>query len=196
MGSIISFPRAACWPDASADDLTSHGLTSHRVIDTRVTGGVTHYWPKGDGNREADGCWVPHSVVAGYLVELHKNVYPENAYRRNIVNAAATALTAAEDILASASTTFALVAAEYREMLDRYCGVGVEGSDCVLPDAEYKIVSEVWYRYGALRGDYDRAYTAYEKAYKQVKCERSIARRSRWPGDAGNTVCINFAQWG
>ena len=111
------------------------------------------------------------------------------------MNAAVTALTAAEDILASASTTFTLVDAEYREMLDRYCGVGVKGSDCVLPPAEYKIVNEVWHRYGALKGDYDRAYTAYEKAYKQAKCELSVARSSRWPGD-WRSVCIDFSKWG
>ena len=62
--------------------------TGHRVLDIKMEDGIHCYWPKGDGNDEPDGCWIPQTAVNGYIVELHKNTRPENADLRNGVNAA------------------------------------------------------------------------------------------------------------
>ncbi|MDE2899970.1 MAG: hypothetical protein OXN15_02955, partial [Chloroflexota bacterium] len=56
-GTMISFESRACWPNDP-----SHSYTGHRVMNIRVTGGIYYYWPKGDANSKADGCWVPHTA--------------------------------------------------------------------------------------------------------------------------------------
>ena len=85
VGAIISFENTACWPDATG------GSTAHRVVDVQVIDGVHHYWPKGDAHANADGCWVPHTAVDGYIIEFHPNTVPANAELRDNVNAAKSA---------------------------------------------------------------------------------------------------------
>ena len=83
----------------------------HRVIEVRQDEGGYSYWPKGDAKREADGCWIPAEFVQGYVVEVHRDVRPENTELRDEMAAARAALTA---------------------IMDRYCGVGVGADDCEL----------------------------------------------------------------
>ena len=71
----------------------------HRVADVRVTdGGEYEYWPKGDGNEEPDGCWVPYSNVISYIIEIDKNAQPQNAELRDNVNAAWAAYVVVRDV--------------------------------------------------------------------------------------------------
>ena len=100
VGATISF-HPACW-----DDGEGRG-TAHRVAAVEVRGGVHYYWPKGDNNLEADGCWIPEQNVQGYIVEIHRNVRPENAELREQVNAAI-------DAYKEAVTA-------YLELYDRHC---------------------------------------------------------------------------
>ncbi|MCY4623943.1 MAG: hypothetical protein OXC99_02945 [Chloroflexi bacterium] len=80
VGATITFPGARCWPGDT-------GHTAHRVIDVRTINGVREYLPKGDANDDAD-CWIPHSAVRDYIVEIHKNTRPANAELRDGVNTA------------------------------------------------------------------------------------------------------------
>ena len=84
---------------------------AHRVMEVRQDEGGYSYWPKGDAKREADGCWIPAELVQGYVIEVHRDVRPENTELRDEVAAARAALTA---------------------IMDRYCGVGVGADDCQL----------------------------------------------------------------
>ena len=81
-GTVISFDNRACWSDAVG------GRSAHRVVSTHIIDDVQYYWPKGDAHADADGCWVPHTAVDGYLIELHRNTVPANADLRDNVNAA------------------------------------------------------------------------------------------------------------
>ena len=92
VGATIIFQSNACW---SGEPVGS--WTSHRVVDTRYSGGVYYFWPKGDANRSADSCWVPHAAVDSYIIAIHKNTVPENAELRNNVNAAKARRVAAYD---------------------------------------------------------------------------------------------------
>ena len=106
--------------------------TSHRAVDVKVEDGLHYYWPKGDANREADGCWIPAHDVTGYVVGIHRNARPENEPLRVEVNRAK---------------------ADLHDVLDRYCGVGVPVDDCELGStAEHDEILAVdaafdcWYR--------------------------------------------------
>ena len=81
VGATISF-APDCWGGDGA---------AHRVVDVKVEDGVYYYWPKGDNNSEADGCWVPHTDVLAYITEIHRGVRPENAELRQHVNSAKAA---------------------------------------------------------------------------------------------------------
>ena len=89
VGTIISFDNRGCWSDAVG------GRSAHRVVSTHVIDGVHYYWPKGDAHADADGCWVPHTAVDGYLIELHRNTVTANAELRDNVNAANAAYSSA-----------------------------------------------------------------------------------------------------
>ena len=79
VGSIIVFnPTAEC-------NLRLGGRTLHRVMDVKVEDGTYYYWPQGDNNPEPDGCWIPDSNVLSYLIDIHKDVRPENAELRQKV---------------------------------------------------------------------------------------------------------------
>ncbi len=86
VGTVITFANSACWGDDAG-----RGTTAHRVADVRVDGGIRYYWPKGDALPNADGCWVPHGAVRGYIIAVHRNTEPANALLRDSVNAAKAA---------------------------------------------------------------------------------------------------------
>ena len=92
VGATIAFRSQACWSNRPSDR-----RTAHRVLDVRVVNGVYEYWPQGDANERPDGCWVPHTAVSAYIIEIHKNTRPENATLRDNVNAARAAYLAARD---------------------------------------------------------------------------------------------------
>ena len=100
VGATIAFH-----PGCGGDD--SGRGTAHRVEAIEVVNGVHRYWPKGDNNLEADGCWIPEQNVRGYIVEIHRNARPENAELREQVNAAI-------DAWKEAITA-------YYALYDRYC---------------------------------------------------------------------------
>lgn len=93
VGATLSVHHPDCggnWPDGVL-------RAAHRVIDIKVEDGDHLYWLKGDNNESPDGCWVPHTAVRGYIIEIHKNTRPANAALRNSVNAAKVAYNAARD---------------------------------------------------------------------------------------------------
>ena len=149
VGTIIIF-NPNCWED-EADDR----WTSHRVKEIEVRDGVRYYWPKGDGNREADGCWVPEHHVRGYLIEVHKNARPENATLRNNVKAAKAAYLAAMD--------------DYRDLREFYGCYDFTVTCVVYSDFAYNELS--------------RAYDIYEQAYDNYwNCWYRNAEDSEYPG--------------
>ena len=91
VGATISFPATACSGEPSSIWI------AHRVVDLKVVDGVQYYWPKGDNNEKADGCWVRHGAIGGYMIALHQNTKPANATLRNNVNASSEAYKAAKD---------------------------------------------------------------------------------------------------
>ena len=101
-GTVISFDNRACWSDAVG------GRSAHRVVATHVIDDVHYYWPKGDAHADADGCWVPHTAVDGYLIELHRNTVLANAELRDNVNVANAAYSSAWEA--------------YLDAIEAYCG--------------------------------------------------------------------------
>lgn len=86
VGTVITYTNSACWGDNAGG-----GTTAHRVEEVREDGGIRYYWPKGDALPNADGCWVPHGAVRGYIIAVHKDTEPDNALLRDSVNAARAA---------------------------------------------------------------------------------------------------------
>ena len=72
VGATISF-------SATEECGLSGGRISHRVTRIREVDGVLQFWPKGDNNRRADGCWIPEGNVNGYIIEIHKDVFADTA---------------------------------------------------------------------------------------------------------------------
>lgn len=188
VGTTIAFASSSCWEDAP----DGRG-TAHRVIDIKVENGETFYWPKGDGNREADGCWIPYDAVIGYVVELRRNVRPENAFLRDKVNAAIAALYEAMDELEAVESAWAQVETEYDEAIEQYCGVGVQPSNCYLGEPAYSIVIDVYNRFDALGAKYDQAYAAFERTHAWWECWDSVARNSPAPGVVPPNTCSSLA---
>ena len=89
IGTIIAFASPSCQG--------GRGLL-HRVMDIKVEGGIYYYWPKGDNNQEAHGCWVPHTDVKGYVVAIHQNARLANAELRTQVNQARQSLLSAWEL--------------------------------------------------------------------------------------------------
>ena len=143
VGTTIAF-YPACWE-------SDRGI-AHRVMDIDVRDGVHYFWPKGDNNREPDGCWVPETDVRGYIVEIHKNVRPENADLRNAV--------------LSAKSTYEEALDAYFALRDRYCAR--EAVQCTVPNSVYGQILQ-------LRQDALRAYSLY-------LCWNKNAQDSEYPG--------------
>ncbi len=157
-GTLISF-NPNCWEThADKDDRR----TAHRVIDIRVEDGVYHFWPRGDGNEEDDGCWVPHGNVESYAVEFFPNTKPENASLRLAVLNARDAYRAVRD--------------EYRALYLQYCGFpATDGRICTLPDHQYREVDRLW-------DEVTAAVTTYD-------CWYDVAERSDRPGHIPEHKC-------
>ena len=113
VGTTISFiPTAGCH--------VKRDSVLHRVVQVKVESGVYHYRPKGDANREDDGCWISERNVNGYLIEIHKNTEPENTTLRNTVNEAIVRADKAWDT--------------YAAKFELYCGfLPHSGPKCFLP---------------------------------------------------------------
>ena len=142
VGTVISFKTVV------GCSVTS-GSVAHRVVKIKVENGVYYYWPKGDNNDKADGCWIPETNVAGYIIELHKNTAPQNAALRNMVN------TAQSDVNKSLM--------DYQEKRDSYCGRGSTGT-CYLPSYRIRVL--------------DRLYEEYEIAWKYYSCSVDAAKEA------------------
>lgn len=149
VGTVISF-NPNCWEDEPDD--TS---TAHRVMDIKVENGVYYYWPQGDASDRPDGCWVPFDHVDGYIIEIHKDVNPENAELRNSVNEARASLEAALEELNR-------LRAEYRAIIDRYCGRGVNPANCQLASPEYEIAIRAFRAADSAYDDYEAAFNTWE----------------------------------
>ena len=147
VGMVISYDPN-CWDEEAV------GIgTSHRVMDIKVEDGVHYYWPKGDGNAEPDGCWIPHTSVYGYVTAVQKNIYMENAELRDQVNAAKADYESAED--------------SYRDLLERYCGDRY-------PDTCY---------FGSHQSEVDEALARLTEAYDSYyNCWFKNAEDSEYPG--------------
>ena len=85
VGATIAFDPD-CWESAP-----DNRYTAHRVMEIKIENGVYYFWPKGDFNREADGCWVHQDNVKDYLVGLEKDVRPKNSYLQSQVIASKVA---------------------------------------------------------------------------------------------------------
>ena len=146
VGTTISFPSRACWDDAEVGE-----ETSHMVMDIRVVDGIYEYWPQGYANEIPDGCWIPHTAVRSYLVELHENVVPENAQMRNRVNAAYDAFLDARQ--------------HWWDLSISQCGPSpdYDWSSCELPPGQYR--------------SNNYAYNQYQAAYDGWQCELDNAKR-------------------
>ena len=133
----------------------------HRVVEI----GATSYLMKGDANREADG-WIAVEDVLGYVIQVHRNVHPENATLRDAMIAAEAELDIAEQRLDVAQ-------AAWDAQVDSYCGVG---NEC-----------QVYY-YGAsdpiyiVWQEYRRVYSLYSQAFDTYECWYENAEDSEYPG--------------
>ena len=121
-------------------------------MDIQVRDGVHYFWPKGDAANEPDGCWVPETHVRGYIVEIHKNVRPENAELRGAV--------------LSAKETYDEALDAYYVVRDRYCARSA--MRCTVPNSVFGRITQ-------LRQDAVRAHALYG-------CWIKNAQDSAYPG--------------
>ena len=153
VGAVISFtPTPEC-------ELGLGGAVSHRVMDIRETEGTYYYWPKGDANADADGCWIPDTNVYGYIIELHKDAHPWNNNLRNRVNAAR----------AERDETFAnyKVAEEaYTQQYQQYCGHNPDA--CSLDPARVAELDRLYDEYIRLFNLHQTAYEAWNVVYQEA----------------------------
>ena len=135
------------------------GAVSHRVMDIREVQGTYYYWPKGDANAEADGCWIPDTNVYGYLIELHKDTHPGNSNLRNRMNAARV----------ERDETFAqFKAAEdaYNRIYLEYCGSNPDA--CSLEPARVAELDRLYDEYIRLFELHQTAYEAWNVVYQEA----------------------------
>ena len=136
VGTVISFePVAECELDSD--------VVAHRVMDIKHEDGGYYFWPKGDANNDSDGCWIPEENVDSYIIDVQKNVEPENASLRNSVNGATARLHEAEAAERAAWTA-------YDTKSIAYCGEQT-GQTCYLSDSRIR--------------ELDRLYATYSRAY-------------------------------
>ena len=161
IGATISYD-----PDCWEDEANNLG-TAHRVLNIEVREGVHYYWPKGDANQKADGCWIPETSVRGYLIDIEKNVRMENAALRDAVNSSK----ATRDARAAESE-----AAEnaYLDVIERYCGHRVP-EECYLDPGPYAVADAAYARWNA-------AFQRYEAAWTLWDCWYDNALKSEYPG--------------
>ena len=140
-GAIIEF-------DPSCDEAEPDGvLVRHRVIDIKVEDDVYYFWPKGDGNREADGCWLHQDAVDAYVVEVFYNSLPENSELWNAVSEAKQDYWGAIDAFDATHL--------------QYCGFPSEDDrNCwlVLNDHQFDVLSGLLDTWGKAEATYDCWY--------------------------------------
>ena len=140
---------------------------SHRVMDIKVIDGEPHYWPKGDSNLRPDGCWVPHSDVLYYLIDIRRNVFPENTELWEAVNSSREAYYAALDIRDAALEA-------HDDVYIRHCGSA--SPRCTLPSrAAFEEAVAAW-------KVYEEARDAANALYETRRCWHDVARDSKRPG--------------
>ena len=176
VGTTISFD-----PDCTEGQVDWRS-TAHRVTAIKVVNGVTYYWPKGDANEFADGCWVPYSDVRGYIVELQTGAHPENAYLRDQVNASRTALDAAEAMANEAEELMDTAGEDYDALLGELCGEGVRLQDCQLSTDGYDLAIAAYGRFQTAFQQYRAASDVYGAAYDRWDCWYRSAELSEGPG--------------
>ena len=157
-GTIISF-NPNCWEThADKDDRG----TAHRVVDIMFENEVYHFWPRGDGNEEDDGCWIPHGNVEKYAVEFFPNTRPENAELRLAVLAARDAYRDIRDY--------------YNQIFTLYCGFSpYEDRTCYLSGSQYVETTDLWRTRNA--------------AWNTYNCWLDVARASERPGHMPEHMC-------
>ena len=136
-------------------------LIIHRVMEI----GPTSYLTKGDANTIEDG-WTDAEDVVGYLIQVHRNVNPENAPLRAAVMAAKGALDLAENALIIAE-------AAYEARVNDYCG-GNAGCTVYYYDES----DPIYVTYQA----YEGAFKVYERALNTYECWFKNAVHSQYPG--------------
>ena len=63
VGTIISFePIEECALESDS--------VAHRVMNIKHEDGAFYFWPQGDANDEADGCWIPEENVDSYIIDV------------------------------------------------------------------------------------------------------------------------------
>ena len=185
VGTTISFD-----PDCTEGQVNWRS-TAHRVTAIKVVNGVTYYWPKGDANEFADGCWVPYSDVHGYIVELHKGAHPENAFLRDQVNASRVALDEAEAVANEAEELMDTAGGDYDALLAELCGEGVGLDSCQLSTAGYVLAIAAYGRFQAAVEQYRAASDVYNAAYDRWDCWYLSAQRSEGPGHIPHECASN-----
>ena len=190
VGSTISFDL-----DCDTGQVTSY-WTAHRVMEIEVRDGVHHYWPKGDNNRKADGCWIPEQHVRGYVVEIYKGVVPENEELRDNVNRAKNShrsmlasLDVAQGHVDDTSQVLDAARAIYNRLWAANCGDVPPESTCFLDEPAYSEVNlahanyQTAYRsYRAAYNSYELTFAAYERVRDHYACWLRNAKESESPG--------------
>ena len=140
-------------PDCTEGEPNGRG-TTHRVVKVKVENGIYYYWPKGDGNREADGCWIPVGHVTGYMIALYQDTQPQNESLRLSVLYVRSAYYAARDAWERARE-------QYDSLLAHHCGEQPTDA-CALAEPAYSLVVTESTRVETLRQTLLRAIDAYE----------------------------------
>ena len=81
VGDIISFSSPSC----------DMALTLHRVVEVVEEDGEVFFDTKGDDSPMPDGCRIRVDEIEGYVIDVERNVRPENAALRKSVNSARSA---------------------------------------------------------------------------------------------------------
>ena len=157
IGATIVFDPI-CWEDW--EEQWPRGI-AHRVKEIKVEDGIYYFWPRGDNNREDDGCWVPEDNVSRYLTGLVKDVRPENAHLQSQVLDSRVAWLLAEET--------------YENLLLTYCG-HTDASNCSLYGNEYDVVIDAYYKM--------------RDAYRLYECWVQSAKDSNYPGHIPNSCAL------
>ena len=161
VGSTISYDPGC------GDDEPDGRWTAHRVMQVEVRDGVHYYWPKGDNNRNADGCWIAEQSIRAYIVEIYEDVRPANALLRVSVNRAKEAMDSAGIIYGAAGDY-------YDELRVRFCGDRT-WDNCPLPDYQY---NEAIAQYRIV----EQARVLFTQAIDHWQCWVRNAKESERPG--------------
>ena len=165
VGATIAFDPN-CWEDDGATGF----WTVHRVKAIEVRQGGHYYWPRGDANEEDDGCWIPHTSLLGYLIDVQKNAVPENAALRDAVNASIAALR-------QARATYYVDRDAYYALRDQHCQ---RGQRCVVPTPIFNQLEALWATAG-------KSLDRWGDALDLKNCWMDNAENSEYPGHIPHT---------